>query len=252
MAKKKNSFLASLESMDFGKIDMKGVELGGDYSSVKEESSQDKPNKAQNLVNKTPKPKNHTIVSVKTKNVLKSQKNEEKVPKPKTLRIKHKIIGQKPIVKAQNQQTKLEISLEFLKGMDYPTQIEYLAVNGWSLHLERFKGVYFEVAQKYFGGKKFRVYLKELAGIPNYDHYSKTDMLLLQNMMSLMEKKIYLFRRGWAVKVVTRSFQEYEYAVRYFNRKKKMIYLAPYSQEPTQVFLTWTKNSHFVLERLKL
>ena len=34
MAKKKNSFLASLESMDFGKIDMKGVELGGDYSSV--------------------------------------------------------------------------------------------------------------------------------------------------------------------------------------------------------------------------
>lgn len=237
MAKKKNSFLESLESMDFGKIDMKGVELGGDYSSVNQETMQDKSNKAPNLENKTTKPQNKTIIRDNAKNVLKSQENEEKTPKPKTVRIKHKIISQKPIVKAKTQEDKLEISLAFLKGMDYPTQVEYLALNGWSLHLERFKGVYFEVAQKYFGGKKFRVYLKELEGIPNYDHYSKTDMLALQNMMSLTEKKIYLFRRGWAVKVVARSFQEYEYAVRYFNRKKKMIYLAPYSQEPTQVFL---------------
>ena len=31
---KKSSFLESLENTDFGKIDMKGVQLGGDYSSV--------------------------------------------------------------------------------------------------------------------------------------------------------------------------------------------------------------------------
>ena len=85
--------------------------------------------------------------------------------------------------------------------------------------------------------RKYRVYLKELVGMPNYENYTKTDILKVKNMTSLVEKKIYLFRLGWSVKVVIRGFQEYEYAVRYFNRKKKMIYLGPYESNETKIFL---------------
>ena len=35
---KKNSFLEALEKTDFQKIDMKGVQIGGDYSSVGKEA----------------------------------------------------------------------------------------------------------------------------------------------------------------------------------------------------------------------
>ena len=153
------------------------------------------------------------------------------------VRLNSKIVNQKPIVKAQNQDSKLDISLEFLNGMTYELKVEYLALNGWSLHLERYKGVYFEVAQKYMNRRKYRIYLKELVGMPNYDDYTKTDILKVKNMTSLVEKKIYLFQRGWSVKVLTRGFQEYEYAVRYFNRKKKHIYLTPYEPNETKIFL---------------
>ena len=121
--------------------------------------------------------------------------------------------------------------------MTYDLKVEYLALNGWSLHLERYKGIYFEVAQKFMNRRKYRVYLKELVGMPNYDDYTKTDILKVKNMTSLIEKKIYLFRLGWNVQVVVRGFQEYEYAVRYFNRKKKMIYLGVYELNDTKIFL---------------
>jgi hypothetical protein len=234
---KKNSFLEALENTDFGKIDMKGVQLGGDYSSVSKEipvtvEIEHKEQFSQIRMETNDLPKKSSKIEKK------GQKTYVPEDKPKQLRLKSKIVNQKPIVKAQNQESKLDISLEFLNGMTYDLKIEYFALNGWSLHLERYKGVYFEVAQKYMNRRKYRVYLKELAGMPNYDNYTKTDILKVKNMTSLVEKKIYLFKLGWSVKVVTRGFQEYEYAVRYFNRKKKMIYLAPYTQEQTQVFLT--------------
>ena len=73
--------------------------------------------------------------------------------------------------------------------------------------------------------------------MPNYDDYTRTDVLKVKNMTSLVEKKIYLFRLGWSVKILTRGFQEYEYAVRYFNRKKKHIYLGVYEPNETKIFL---------------
>jgi hypothetical protein len=234
MAKKKSAFLESLENMDLGKIDMKGVQLGGDYSSFQNDNSESTPN----INSKTRKSIKQDKVKELAESTAKYKEYDQKTDKPKQVRVKAKIIGQKPVIKAQNQASKLEISLDFLQNMTYEVKIEYLALNGWSLHLERYKGVYFEVAQKFINRRKHRIYLKELQGMPNYEDYSKTDMSQVQNMVSTLAKKIYLFKRGWAVKIVTRSYQEYEYAVRYFNRKKKMIYLAPYTQEKTQVFLT--------------
>lgn len=233
---KKSSFLQALDDIDLDKIDMKGVQLGGDYSSV----GKDAPI--------TPKiePKKqfyHKIIETNDlpKKPLTIEKKEQKPyaseDKPKQVRLNSKIVNKKPIVKAQNQDSKLDISLEFLNGMTYEVKIEYLALNGWSLHLERYKGVYFEVAQKYMNRRKYRIYLKELVGMPNYDDYTKTDILKVKNMTSLVEKKIYLFQRGWSVKVLTRGFQEYEYGVRYFNRKKKFVYLGPYEPNETKIFL---------------
>ena len=233
---KKSSFLESLENTDFGKIDMKGVQLGGDYSSVGKESSVSPKIEPKRQFSQSSRETNDL-----PKKPLKIEKKEQKPyvseDKPKQVRLNSKIVNQKPIVKAQNQDSKLDISLEFLNGMTYELKIEYLALNGWSLHLERYKGVYFEVAQKYMNRRKYRIYLKELVGMPNYDDYTKTDILKVKNMTSLVEKKIYLFQRGWNVKVLTRGFQEYEYAVRYFNRKKKHIYLAPYEPNETKIFL---------------
>lgn len=234
MAKKKSAFLESLENMDFGKIDMKGVQLGGDYSSLQSDNLEN----MSNIDSKALKNTKQGITKDSKKSTAKHKEYDQKTDKPKQVRVKAKIIGQKPVIKAQNQASKLEISLDFLQNMTYEVKVEYLALNGWSLHLERYKGVYFEVAQKYMNRRKHRIYLKELEGMPNYDDYSKTDMSQVQNMVSTLAKKIYLFKRGWSVKIVTRAYQEYEYAVRYFNRKKKMIYLAPYTQEQTQVFLT--------------
>lgn len=233
---KKNSFLESLEKADFEKIDMKGVQLGGDYSSVKKEAPMN-----SKVEPKTQFSQKTTQVNDLPKKTLKIDKSEQKSyvseDKPKQVRLKSKIINQKPIVKAQSQDSKLDISLEFLNGMTYEVKVEYLALNGWSLHLERYKGIHIEVAQKYMNRRKYRVYLKELVGMPNYEDYTKTDILKVKNMTSLLEKKIYLFRLGWSVKVVVRGFQEYEYAVRYFNRKKKMIYLGPYEPNETKIFL---------------
>jgi hypothetical protein len=233
---KKSSFLESLENTDFGKIDMKGVQLGGDYSSVGKESSVSPKIEPKRQFSQSSRETNDL-----PKKPLKIEKKEQKPyvseDKPKQVRLNSKIVNQKPIVKAQNQDSKLDISLEFLNGMTYELKVEYLALNGWSLHLERYKGVYFEVAQKYMNRRKYRIYLKELVGMPNYDDYTKTDILKVKNMTSLVEKKIYLFQRGWSVKVLTRGFQEYEYAVRYFNRKKKHIYLAPYEPNETKIFL---------------
>ena len=233
---KKSSFLESLENTDFGKIDMKGVQLGGDYSSVGKESSVSPKIEPKRQFSQSSRETNDL-----PKKPLKIEKKEQKPyvseDKPKQVRLNSKIVNQKPIVKAQNQDSKLDISLEFLNGMTYELKIEYLALNGWSLHLERYKGVYFEVAQKYMNRRKYRIYLKELVGMPNYDDYTKTDILKVKNMTSLVEKKIYLFQRGWSVKVLTRGFQEYEYGVRYFNRKKKHIYLAPYEPNETKIFL---------------
>ena len=238
---KKNDFLEALENANYDKIDMKGVQLGGDYSSSSKESSV------------TPKVEPKRQFSQKSrqandlpKKSLTIEKKEQKPyvseDKPKQVRLKSKIVNQKPIVKAQNQDSKLDISLEFLNGMTYELKVEYLALNGWALHLERYRGVYFEVAQKYISRRKYRVYLKELVGMPNYDNYTKTDILKVKSMTSLVEKKIYLFRLGWSVKIETRGFQEYEYAVRYFNRKKKMIYLGPYEPNDTKIFLTNVNN----------
>lgn len=233
---KKSSFLESLENTDFGKIDMKGVQLGGDYSSVGKESSVSPKIEPKRQFSQSSRETNDL-----PKKPLKIEKKEQKPyvseDKPKQVRLNSKIVNQKPIVKAQDQDSKLDISLEFLNGMTYELKVEYLALNGWSLHLERYKGVYFEVAQKYMNRRKYRIYLKELVGMPNYDDYTKTDILKVKNMTSLVEKKIYLFQRGWSVKVLTRGFQEYEYAVRYFNRKKKHIYLAPYEPNETKIFL---------------
>ena len=233
---KKSSFLESLENTDFGKIDMKGVQLGGDYSSVGKESSVSPKIEPKRQFSQSSRETNDL-----PKKPLKIEKKEQKPyvseDKPKQVRLNSKIVNQKPIVKAQDQDSKLDISLEFLNGMTYELKVEYLALNGWSLHLERYKGVYFEVAQKYMNRRKYRIYLKELVGMPNYDDYTKTDILKVKNMTSLVEKKIYLFQRGWNVKVLTRGFQEYEYAVRYFNRKKKHIYLAPYEPNETKIFL---------------
>ena len=233
---KKNSFLEALDKTDFGKIDMKGVQLGGDYSSVKEQAPIS--SKIEPKVQSSQKSRE---VKDLPKNSLKIEKKGQKPyvseDKPKQVRLKSKIVNQKPIVKAQDQDSKLDISLEFLNGMTYEVKVEYLALNGWSLHLERYKGIYFEVAQKFMNRRKYRVYLKELAKMPNYDDYTKTDVLKVKNMTSLVEKKIYLFRLGWSVKVVVRGFQEYEYAVRYFNRKKKMIYLGPHEINETKIFL---------------
>ena len=233
---KKNSFLEALDNTNFDKIDMKGVQLGGDYSSVGKE------------VPIVPKIEPKAQFSQKSREAKQLPKRSSKIEKkdqkpyvsddkPKQVRLKSKIINQKPIVKAKSEDSKLDISLSFLNGMTYDLKVEYLALNGWSLHLERYKGVYFEVAQKYMNRRKYRVYLKELEGMPNYDNYTKTDILEVKNMTSLLEKKIYLFRLGWSVKVAIRGFQEYEYAVRYFNRKKKMIYLGPYEQNETKIFL---------------
>ena len=233
---KKNSFLEALENTDFKKVDMKGVQLGGDYSSVAKEAPISPKIEPKTQFSQTSRETNNL-----PKKPLKIEKKEQKTyvseDKPKQVRLKSKIVNQKPIVKAQSQDSKLDISLEFLNGMTYDLKVEYLALNGWSLHLERYKGVYFEVAQKYMNRRKYRVYLKELVGMPNYDDYTKTDILKVQNMTSLVEKKIYLFQRGWNVKVVIRGFQEYEYAVRYFNRKKKMIYLGAYEPNETKIFL---------------
>ena len=233
---KKSSFLESLENTDFGKIDMKGVQLGGDYSSVGKESSVSPKIEPKRQFSQSSRETNDL-----PKKPLKIEKKEQKPyvseDKPKQVRLNSKIVNQKPIVKAQDQDSKLDISLEFLNGMTYELKVEYLALNGWSLHLERYKGVYFEVAQKYMNRRKYRIYLKELVGMPNYDDYTKTDILKVKNMTSLVEKKIYLFQRGWSVKVLTRGFQEYEYGVRYFNRKKKHIYLAPYEPNETKIFL---------------
>jgi hypothetical protein len=242
MAKKKNSFLMALENVDLSKIDMKGVALGGDYSSVNVKEQDNKPNEAQNVDSKQSKPKSGTLVSTKENKALKSQKKQiEQIPaepKPRPVRLKATLLTLRPTIKTTSQDATLQVSLEFLQSMEYSAQIEYLATNGWSLHLERYQGVHYEVAQKFFAGKKCRIYLKALQGTPNYQDYAKTDMLQVQNMMSLLEKKIYLFRRGWSVKVVMRSHQQYEYAVRYFNRKKKMIYLGRFGDEPNRVFLT--------------
>jgi hypothetical protein len=231
---------------------MKGVALGGDYSSVNVKEQDNKPNEAQNIDYKQSKPKNGTFVSSTKNKALKSPKNPVEQnpaeqnpaeqnpiePKPRAVRLKATLLTLKPTIKTISQDATLQVSLEFLQSMDYMAQIEYLATNGWSLHLERYQGVHYEVAQKFFQGKKCRIYLKALQGTPNYQDYAKTDMLQVQNMVSLLEKKIYLFRRGWSVKVVMRSHQQYEYAVRYFNRKKKMIYLGRFGDEPNRVFLT--------------
>ena len=233
---KKNEFLEALENTNFDKIDMKGVQLGGDYSSVSNETLispkiEPKPQFSQNSREARELPKKSLKIEKK------GQESYVSEDKPKQVRLKSKIVNQKPIVKAQSQDSKLDISLEFLNGMTYEVKVEYLALNGWSLHLERYKGIYWEVAQKYMNRRKYRVYLKELVGMPNYEDYTKTDILKVQNMTSLIEKKIYLFRLGWRVKVLVRGFQEYEYAVRYFNRKQKFIYLAPYEPNETKIFL---------------
>jgi hypothetical protein len=229
---KKNSFLEALENTNFEKIDMKGVQLGGDYSSVEKEA------------HISPKIEPKTQISPnnrEAKKMLPVEKKERKQyvleDKPKQVRLQSKIINQKPIVKPQSKDSNLDISLEFLNGMTYDLKVEYLALNGWSLHLERYKGVYFEVAQKFMNRRKYRVYLKELEGMPNYDDYTKTDVLKVKNMTSLVEKKVYLFRLGWSMQIFVRGFQEYEYAVRYFNRKKKMIYLGVHELNDTKIFL---------------
>lgn len=233
---KKNDFLKALENANYDKIDMKGVQLGGDYSNVVKEvpvspKIEPKTQFSQNSRETNDFPKKSLKIDEK------GQKPYVPEDKPKQVRLKSKIVNQKPIVKAQNQDSKLDISLEFLNGMTYEVKVEYLALNGWSLHLERYKGIHWEVAQKYMNRRKYRVYLKELVGMPNYEDYSKTDILKVKNMTSLIEKKIYLFRLGWRVKVLTRGFQEYEYAVRYFNRKQRFIYLAPYEPNETKIFL---------------
>lgn len=233
---KKNEFLEALENTNFDKIDMKGLQLGGDYSSVVREDTI-----SPKVEPKSKFSKNSTEAKELPQKPLKIEKSKQKPyvseDKPKLVRLKSKILNQKPIVKSQKQDSKLDINLEFLNGMTYDLKVEYLALNGWSLHLERYKGVYFEVAQKYMNRRKYRVYLKELAGMPNYDDYTKTDILKVQNMTSLVEKKIYLFRLGWSMQVFVRGFQEYEYAVRYFNRKKKMIYLGVHELNDTKIFL---------------
>lgn len=245
MAKKKNAFLDALEQMDLGRIDMKGVSLGGDYSSVKSGDGATEPKplseKAPNLNAKTRLTSKSITSTQNDKKSLISQENHQKTndnpPKPKVVRLKATFSPLKSPLSVANPQANLSISLDFLKGMDYPAQIEYLATNGWSLHLERYQGVYWEVAQKYFERRKFRLYLKALSGIPVYEDYAKTDMLVLQNLLSLKDKKVYLFRRGWSVKVHRRSHQHYEYAVRYFNRKKKMIYLGALGESSQVVLL---------------
>lgn len=232
---KKNSFLEALENTDFGKIDMKGVQLGGDYSSVAKEAPISPKIEPKRQFSQKSRETNEM-----PKKSLKIEENRQKPyvleDKPKQIRLKSKIINQKPIVKAKTEDSKLDISLSFLDSMTYEQKVEYLAVNGWALHLERYKGVYFEVAQKYMNRRKYRVYLKELVGMPNYEDYSKTDILKVQNMTSVLDKKIYLFRRGWSVRIEIRGFQEYEYATRYFNRKKKMIYLGAYNQDEVKIF----------------
>ena len=252
--KKKNAFLEALENTDFGKIDMKGVSLGGDYSSVKSEriaaslgklqkpKTDNPPNidfKAR-LKDETTNTKDSAKNSLKSK--IKQEKTQDTEQKPKRLRLKAKIIPQKPPnhakIQPKTKDSHLSISLDFLKSMAYDQQVAYLALNGWSLHLERYQGIYSEVAQKYFDRRKYRVYLRELDQMPNYEDYSKTDMLKVQNMTSDLDKKIYLFKRGWSVKVLVRGFQEYEYAIRYFNRKKKMIYLGVHQGGDTKLFLT--------------
>lgn len=228
---KKNAFLEALENTDFGKIDIKGIEVGADYSSITKQIPAD--SKTPQL-QKTINPK--TFEQKPEKRQGNSEKQYVPIDKPKQVRLKSKIVNQKPIIQAKTENSKLDISLSFLDGMTYEQKVEYLAINGWSLHLERYKGIHFEVAQKYIERRKFRIYLKELSVPPNYDDYSKTDILKVKNMISITDKKIYLFRRGWSVKVMVRGFQEYEYAVRYFNRKKKMIYLGVYSQNEVKIF----------------
>lgn len=232
---KKNPFLEALENTDFTKIDMKGVQLGGDYSSIDNRTAvnpkiEHKKQLSQNNI--------ETNNSYKTDLTAAKKEQNQYAPegKPKQVKLNSKILNQKPIVKTQSNET-LDISLEFLNGMNYDLKVEYFALNGWSLHLERYKGIYFEVAQKYMNRRKYRVYLKDLKGIPNYDEYTKTDILKVKNMTSIVEKKIYLFRLGWNVKVVVRGLQEYEYAVKYFNRKKKMIYLGVHESNDTKIFL---------------
>ena len=233
---KKNAYLEALGNTNFDKIDMKGLEIGTDYSGiVKQDSIEPKTSLKSTQLPKSTEAKTFEQKPEKTQE--NRQKQYVPIDRPKQVRLKSKIINHKPIIQAKSEDSKLDISLSFLDGMTYGQKVEYLAVNGWSLHLERYKGVYFEVAQKYIERRKFRIYLKELSGMPNYDDYSKTDILKVQNITSMVEKKTYLFMRGWSVKVVIRGFQEYEYAVRYFNRKKKMIYLGAYEPNETKIFL---------------
>jgi hypothetical protein len=222
---KKNSFLDAVDDLTFNPKKIEGIEIGENYS----QSVSQKTEKSKNLnqieeSNKANEAPNKPVEQLSTK---------IKVDKPRQVKLKPKIVN-KPIKTEINRENRvfndklpIDVDLSFLKGLNYDAKIGYLASNGFWIQLERFKGIYWEVALKYINKKKYRVYIKELAGIPNYDDYSKVDMLKIRDMTAT-ERRVYLCKRGWSIKVMLRGNAEYEYATKYINRKKKHIYIGAY------------------------
>jgi hypothetical protein len=241
---KKNSFLDAIDELVVEPRKIEGIQIGENYSGLSTKQQAKKAQIKPSIDFKTEKP---TKAPLKSKtNAIEPLKRVEPVERPRKVKLKPKIVN-KPEKREINRSSvvfkenvPLDVNLLLLNGLSYDKKIEYFATNGFWIQLERFKGVYWEVATRFINRKKYKIYVKELIGIPNYDDYSKVDMLKIKDMTA-DERRIYLCRRGWSIKALVRgeSESQYEYATKYINRKKKHIYIGTYvpGTPPKQIFL---------------
>lgn len=219
---KKSTFLDAIDDLEVKPRKIEGIQIGENYSGVSNKKQSEKPQI------KPIEPPTEVKPIERLRKVKLTPKIVNK-PKPQKINRSNLVF---------NENVPLDVNLSFLNGLPYDKKIEYFATNGFWIQLERFKNIYWEVATKFINRKKYKIYVMELVGIPNYDDYSKVDRLKVQDMTA-EERRIYLCKRGWSIKAMQRGKSEYEYATKYINRKKQHIYIGSYEPGamPKQIFL---------------
>lgn len=238
---KKNTFLDAIEDLKVEPRKIVGINIGENYSGLSTKKQEEKPQIKPPVETKIEK---RVGIPQKAQNKpVEPLKQSEPIERPRKVKLTPKIVNKPKKQEINrgnilfNENASIDVNLSLLNGLSYDKKIEYFAANGFWIQLERFKGVYWEVATKFINGKKYRIYVKELVGIPNYDDYSKVDMLKIQDMTA-SERRVYLCKRGWSIKPMLRGKSEYEYATKYINRRKKHIYIGAYAPGAIQqIFL---------------
>jgi hypothetical protein len=123
-----------------------------------------------------------------------------------------------------------------LNKLDFRERIFYLAIRGWRIEVETRSGTEYLYAIHYILRKKERIFLPTSENFNTNSHESgikktwksRSTIPLDEEKLKTMntkDKVIELALSGWKMGIEIRSGQEYLYASRYFDRKKKRIYI---------------------------